>query len=229
MEVRGIEALVEARAVRAMVLANDAEPGGGAGDPIDHALLGYAAERMLDVAAVRREFGRRSGRPFDAAWKFARVTGAEAGQVVTYVKGAPEVVLARCRLDDETRAHWLERVRVHAAGGYRLLALAAGQGEQEHDLAWLGLVLLWDPPRAEVPAAIAAAQAAGIRVVMVTGDHPETAATVAASVGIAPGRTLTGGDLEGMDDAELRRAVAWRPSTSCASSRRSRRRVRSSP
>jgi Ca2+-transporting ATPase len=208
MEVRGIDAVDEERALRAMILANDAEPGGHAGDPVDHALLAYAGTRQVDVAARRAAFVRRASRPFDAAWRFAHVAGEEAGRMVSYVKGAPEVVLRRSRLDDATRAGWEERLQEHAAEGFRLLGLASGEGERDDDLDWLGLVLLWDPPRAEVPAAIAAARAAGIRVIMVTGDHPATAATVATTVGIAPGRTVTGAEVQTMDALALRQAVA---------------------
>jgi len=208
MEVKGLDVVDEPAALRAMALANDAEAGEGAGDPVDHALLTYVGTRGADVAALRRAYGRRSERPFDPAWRFTRVTGVENGETYSYVKGAPEAVLGRSRLDDAARARWAERVEIHAKEGYRLLALARAPGEREDDLEWLGLVQLWDPPRAEVRDAIGAARGAGIRVLMVTGDHPATATTVADAVGIGPGDTLTGADVDALDDAALRRAVA---------------------
>ena len=207
MRVAALDVADAPRAVRAMVVANDAEPGGAAGDPIDVALLAHAAEAGCDVAAVRRAFVRRSARAFDAAWKFARVTGDEAGRVVTYVKGAPEEVLARCTLDEAARADWHARVQRHAAEGYRLLGLGWAEGEREDGLEWLGLVALWDPPRAEVPDAIARARAAGIRVVMVTGDHPATAGAVAAMIGIPAARVVDGAALAAASPERLRQIV----------------------
>src|SRR6185503_14308112 len=81
------------------------------------------------------------------------------------------------------------------------------EGEREDELSFLGLALLWDPPRAEVPEAIRLAQESGIRVVMVTGDHPATALSVANEVGIPPGRVITGLDLETLTAEELQDAV----------------------
>jgi Ca2+-transporting ATPase len=136
-----------------------------------------------------------------------RVTVEEGGRLISYLKGAPEVLLARGRLPEAERRSWEEKAEGYAAEGFRVLALAWGEGEGEQDLVFLGLVLLWDPPRAEVREAIRRAQDAGIRVVMVTGDHPATAIAVANEVGIPPGRVLTGVDLETLSPAELSHAV----------------------
>jgi len=194
-------------AVRAMVLAADAEPDGGAGDPLELGLYRYAADCGVDVADERRRSTRTSERPFDAAWKFMRVTVDEDGHSVSYLKGAAEVLLQRCALDDNERATWSATVEEAAAGGYRILAFACGDGEVEHDLQWLGIALLWDPPRPEVPDAVAAAQAAGVRVLMITGDHPATAKAVAERIGIEASRALTGDDLDAMSIDELALAL----------------------
>ena len=95
----------------------------------------------------------------------------------------------------------------YAIEGFRVIALAGGAGESDSNLDFLGLVLLWDPPRPEVPQSIRDAQSAGIRVIMVTGDHPATAVAVANEVGIPLGRVLTGIDLETLSEAELSHAV----------------------
>ncbi len=95
----------------------------------------------------------------------------------------------------------------YAHEGYRVLALACGDGEREAELTFLGLVLLWDPPRPEVAAAVATAQSAGIRVVMITGDHPATALAVARMIGVPGVRVLTGVDLDSYGDAELNAAL----------------------
>ena len=117
---------------------------------------------------------------------------------------------------------WVEKATRAAREGYRVLALGWSEGEAETGLDFLGLVLLWDPPRPEVPDAMRRAQAAGIRVVMITGDHPATAETVGEEIGIKPRRVLTGREIDRMSADELRAAVrestcsrAPRPSTSC--------------
>jgi P-type Ca2+ transporter type 2C len=206
MHVRDIDTTDTEHALRAMVLANDAEQG-TVGDPLELALLDYASAQGIDVEDLARQKPRRSVLPFDSSYKFMRVTVEEEGQLVSYLKGAPEVVLNRCRLSPAERNSWQEKAEGYAVEGFRVLALAWRPGEGEGHLTWLGLVLLWDPPRPEVPDAIRQALEAGIRVVMVTGDHPATAVAVANEVGIPTGRVITGIDLETMSHAELMHAV----------------------
>ena len=148
-----------------------------------------------------------SERPFDSAWKFARVTVREDGRLVSYLKGAPEVLFGRCHCRAEDRESWADKADAYAREGFRVLALAWAEGETEEQLSLLGLVLLWDPPRPEVPDAVQKAQAAGIRVVMITGDHPATALAVAHSIGIPGVRVLTGEDLDRLSAAELAEAL----------------------
>ncbi len=206
MVVRALDAADEARALRAMVIANDAEIATRAGDPLELALLDFAAARGLDVAALATT-ERVSTLPFDSAHRMMRVTVHEDGGAMSYVKGAPEAVLARSRLAAEEIARWSQRAQAHASEGARVIALAERAGAGEDALDFLGLALLWDPPRAEVPDAIRAAQDAGIRVLMITGDHPATAAAVADSIGIARGRTLTGAEVERLSDEQLTEVV----------------------
>ncbi|MCK6547825.1 cation-transporting P-type ATPase [Myxococcota bacterium] len=207
MAVEALEAEDADEAMRALVLANDADLGSRAGDPIDVALLDHGVARGHDIERIRREYPRRSVRPFDSAWKFMRVTVDRDGRPHSYVKGAPEVVLARCVLAPEQRAVWTARAEARAEEGYRVLALAGGDGEREEDLHLLGLVMSWDPPRAEVPEAMKQAQAAGVRVVMITGDHPGTARAVAERIGMNGTEVLTGRELDALDDVALREAV----------------------
>jgi Ca2+-transporting ATPase len=191
------------RALRAMVLAADAEPNSGAGDPLEHALYTFASTEGLDVSVVRDSAPRTSARPFDSAWRFMRVTVTENGVPVSYLKGAAEVLLDRSTLTQDEKTLWMDQIEGHARRGYRILGFACASGETEHDLEWLGVALLWDPPRAEVPAAVASAQAAGVRVLMITGDHPATAAAVAEQIGIDGAAVLTGDDLDRMSVEEL--------------------------
>ena len=207
--VRVLESDDEDRALLAMALANDAEPAGEAGDPLDRALLEHASGRGLDAAEARRLHPREDGRPFDSRWRFQRATVRLDGRRESFFKGAPEALLERCASRDERR-RWLARAAELAAGGLRVIALAAGEGERERGLRALGLVGLWDPPRAEVPEAVAAAQRAGVRVVMITGDHPATALAVARALGLRgaeEGGVLAGAELEALDEAGLRRAA----------------------
>jgi P-type Ca2+ transporter type 2C len=207
MFVRDLDSPDAERALRAMALANDADEKAGAGDPLELALLEYSKQRGIDLDSLRTQRPRHTSLPFDSSYKYMRVTVQESGALVSYLKGAPEVILQRCRLSAEERGDWEEKAEGYAREGFRLLAFARREGEGAEDLDFLGLALLWDPPRPEVPGAIRRAQDAGIRVLMVTGDHPATALAVAQEVGIPPSRVITGLDLETMPAEALRDAV----------------------
>jgi Ca2+-transporting ATPase len=207
MFVKGLDTVDGARALMAMVLANDADLATGAGDPLELALLEHARAEGLDAREIVTSHPRRDVLPFDSRHKYMRVTVDDAGRRVDFLKGAPEVLIARSALSIAERRSWEEKAEGYAREGCRVLALATRSGEGDESLEFLGLVLLWDPPRPEVPDAIRQAQAAGIRVVMITGDHPATALAVAAEVGIPPSRVLTGVDLEPMSSDDMHRAV----------------------
>ncbi len=208
MRVREIDAPDPERALQAMVLANDAELATGAGDPLETALLHYAAARGTDPAHLATSRPRLSSRPFDSAAKFMRVTVHEGGRHVSYLKGAPEILIERSALSRHEKREWEAKALRHAGEGYRVLALAWTEQEREEKLTFIGLVMLWDPPRAEVPEALRLARAAGIRVIMVTGDHPATARAVGATIGIAAEEVVTGAELERLTVAEARALVS---------------------
>ena len=177
------------------------------------------AERLRGEAPLRMEF------PFDRSRRLATVIveTASGGRVV--VKGAPEAVASRATrvltpsgpeaMSEENREALLAEAEALAQDGLRVLALAerpAGPGaltrdEAESGLTWLGLIGLHDPPRPEARPAVEACRTAGIRVLMVTGDHPKTAAAVAGAVGLEPGQILTGAELDGLTDEEVREAL----------------------
>lgn len=198
MEVQELLSPDPEKALLAMVLCNDADLATGAGDPLELGLLRYAS-RFLDVERVRREPPRLSERPFDSAWKFMRVTTP----LGSFLKGAPEALIPRLALPQEEQARLFEEAGAHAAKGFRVLALAFGEGEREEGLRFLGFVLLLDPPRPEVPEAVARVLKAGVRVVMVTGDHPATALAIARRVGMPAEVVATGEELEALSDGEL--------------------------
>lgn len=192
----------EARALaEAAVLCNDATSAGG--DPIDVALLGAA--RGFRVAEIRAARPRVASLPFDSTRRRMTTLHRDGNELLLLVKGAPEAVVGLCSVGSEDRPALLETAAALAQQGARVLALASrrlGQPRQdledaERDLTFLGLIGLRDSIRPEAAAAVAEARSAGIRVVMVTGDHPGTATAVAREVGLADGDRpiLTGADL----------------------------------
>jgi Ca2+-transporting ATPase len=146
----------------------------------------------------------------------------KAGACVVAAKGAPESIAAFCRLDEAQRSKVLAAADAMAQRGLRVLAVASAQIDADslpddpHGFAWelIGLAGLADPLRADIPAAVAECRAAGIRVVMITGDYPATARSIALQAGLPDGVPLTGDEVAAMDDAAL---LARLPGTSvCA-------------
>jgi Ca2+-transporting ATPase len=196
------------------------------GDPTEGALLVVAAKAGVDRARLEAEMPRRATIPFDSDRKRMAVIRERDGRPWAFVKGAPEVVLARCAslrttsgvsaLDAAQRASMLEASAVLAADALRVLAIAeralpsagADPDAVERDLTLLGLVGLQDPPRAEAREAVAKCRRAGIRPVMITGDHPDTARAIARELGILEhGEVLIGREIERLDDAALAERV----------------------
>jgi P-type Ca2+ transporter type 2C len=158
----------------------------GVGDPTEVAILAAAAARGIHRIDIEDRHLRVHVRPFDAARK--RMSVLRSNDVL-YVKGAVEVLLPIC---SGQRAGAADANARMAARGLRVLAVAVGRGLDERDLELLGLIGIADRPRPEAIAAVAAARAAGIRTVMITGDHPVTAAAIARELGI-----LIAGDVPG--------------------------------
>ncbi len=168
-----------------LALGNEPEPGTPAADPMEQAFLDEAARRYGDeLAALPLRHPRIALRPFDPATRATEVTVEDAGGPIVLIKGAPEGLLERSDLDAVARAEWAARVRDAGARGLRVIGLAWRPAVASVPLRWLGTVALWDPPREEAAASVAAARGAGVRVVMMTGDHQATAEAIAAEVGI---------------------------------------------
>ncbi len=148
MTVRELDSPDAKRAFKAMVLAADAEPDGGTGDPLELGLYTYAEANGYDPITMRVDHPRQSARPFDSAWRFMRVSVTEDGRTVAYLKGAAEVLLARSNLDEPSQRDWHERIEAAATDGYRIIGFAWSPDNREEDLIWLGAAWLWDPPRA---------------------------------------------------------------------------------
>jgi Ca2+-transporting ATPase len=181
MRVRELWGPDHARLLDAAAASSDAELApdrlGGVGDTTEIALLIEAAEHGIDRAEIERTRPRVEVIPFDPATKQMAIRRADG---FWYVKGAIEAVLPQCT---RGRDGALEAAQQLAGRGLRVLALAAGP--VPHELTLLGLVGIADPPRTEAIDAIAAARGAGIRTVMITGDHPLTARAIAMEMGIA--------------------------------------------
>ncbi|MFB6130558.1 MAG: cation-translocating P-type ATPase [Salinigranum sp.] len=212
--------------LRCGMLCNDAER---APDSADEEYYGDPTEVALLVSAAKAGVepdGERVGEfPFTSDRKRMTVLVDEGEAVRAYTKGAPEVILDRCDrvledgevvpLTDERRAAILDRNRAFAADALRVLGFAsrdvsdpdADEGAVERDMVFLGLQGMLDPPREGVAEAVADCRAAGIRVVMATGDNVETARAIGEGIGFDPADATTGTAVEGYTDGELREAV----------------------
>jgi P-type Ca2+ transporter type 2C len=213
-----------------LVLCNDATLPGtdtpATGDPTEIALLEAARARGVDPEERRRALPRIDEVPFDSGRKLMVTVHDESdGLRRTLVKGAPEAILALCALPGSARTDVLADCETLASRGLRVLAAAervddpraphaagwAAPPEIPAELTLLGVVGMIDPPRAEAPAAVAECRAAGITPVMITGDHPATAAAIARRLGILEAgddQVLTGPALSQMDDAALADVVS---------------------
>jgi Ca2+-transporting ATPase len=192
------------------------------GDPTEGALVVAAAKAGLDKEALERDFPRRQEIPFTSESKRMITLHQIPDGLVAYAKGAPEVILESCenqlleggvaRLDAAGKEGLLQIARQMAGEALRVMAVAyrpnASLETAQNGLVFLGLAGMIDPPRKEAKAAIAICEQAGIRPVMITGDHPLTAQAVARELGLLKnGKVVTGAELEAMDDEELDRQV----------------------
>ncbi|WP_328531104.1 cation-transporting P-type ATPase [Nocardioides sp. NBC_00368] len=214
------EAVDEAALLRDVVLCNDARLTGPEtdrtliGEPMEAALLLAAADRQVEAADLRRTWTRVDEVPFESETRhMVTVDRAEDGTVLEVVKGAPEVVLSMLPEGLE-RSRGAAVAEDLAGAGFRVLAVAHRSwrppGERPESLLLVGLVGIADPPRTDAAAVVADCRDAGIRTVLITGDHPATAGAVARDVGIlAVGEVMDGDVMDGaaVDRGEHREAV----------------------
>jgi Ca2+-transporting ATPase len=202
------------------------------GDPTEGALIVAARKAGLESDALAKRFQRVGEVPFSSERKLMTTTHTDAEQdrLLVFTKGAPDVLLERCShelvgeqatpLDAARRANILERNQELAGEALRTLGVAyrslppsaseSGEADErlERELVFAGLIGMIDPPRAEAKQAVALARAAGIRPIMITGDHPVTAAVIAAELQVSDGRQVrTGAELEKMSNDALRAIV----------------------
>ena len=221
----------EALLATAMALCSDAEYAeeGALGEPTEAALVNYAAAVGLKKTDLEARQPRVDEAPFDSGRKMMSTLHAAGDAFVQYTKGAPDVILGRCTkywdgekavpMTEEKRAEILNANKAMANKALRVLAAAMRPWSQnphnndpaflEQDLCFIGLTGMIDPVRPEVKPAIVECREAGIRPVMITGDHKDTAVAIATELGIIhdASEAITGSELDDITDEELADAI----------------------
>ena len=216
----------------AMALCSDAnlnENNQAEGEPTECALVNFAYSVGLHKAQLEKATPRVDEAPFDSGRKMMSTVHAVDGKFVQYTKGGPDVVLAKCThyyedgdikpMTDEKRSQIMAANKAMADKALRVLAAAMRNWSEkpsdntpeflEQDLIFLGLTGMIDPVRPEVKAAIEECRSAGIRAVMITGDHKDTAVAIAKELGIIidASQAITGAELDDISDEDLPEAV----------------------
>ena len=210
----------------AMTLCSDAKPdetGKAVGEPTECALVNFATEHGLIQSLLNEKTPRVAEAPFDSMRKMMSTLHDTGSSIVQYTKGAPDVVISRCTkvykdgeilpMSEDLRVEILVANHSMADRALRVLAAAMRQYDAlpasvepdalEQDLIYVGLCGMIDPVRPEVKGAIEQCRSAGIRPIMITGDHRDTAAAIAKELGIIKdsAEAITGADLDTIDDA----------------------------
>ncbi len=192
------------------------------GDPTELALLVAAEKAGIKTEQVLSHYSKVDEDPFDSIKKYMIVTAKTLnGKTLLFMKGAPDILLGRCAkimrdqdevfLNRQRRAEVMEQNEAMAGKALRVIGFAVKElsgtraGKNEQDFTFLGLAGMIDPPRKEAKKAIRVCNKAGIRTVMITGDHRTTAQAIAEQIGIfhKGDQVLTGAELEAMSDSEL--------------------------
>lgn len=204
--------------LRAALLCSDAtvNESGEVGDPTETALVRLGEDHGFDEERTRSRWPRLSELPFDSDRKLMSTVHALSGGLMLVTKGAVDVLLDRTVVTAEERAEIEQVNEQFSREGLRVLAFACRTVDgtdvtlaDEDGLTFLGLIAMMDPPREESRAAVAECAAAGIRPIMITGDHKVTASAIARKIGILTEDTeaVEGAVLDGMSDEELREFV----------------------
>ena len=213
------------RLMAASILCNDASvsEGGEIGDPTETALLNLGEKMGISAEDVREKYPKEAENPFDSDRKMMSTQHLIEGREILLVKGAVDVLLDRLTeiqmqeerrvLTDADKAKILEQNESFSQNGLRVLAFAYKDlapaaelsVEDEQDLVFLGLISMMDPPREESKAAVLECKEAGIRPIMITGDHRVTAAAIAKKIGILEdiSEACEGACIDEMSDEEL--------------------------
>ena len=195
------------------ILASEADPF----DPMEQAFHRLGQTFLAETEHLHRDWVLAHAYSLTPQLRaMAQVWQARTGEAhVVAAKGSPEAVADLCHLDPRRLEEVSEVADAMAAQGLRVLAVARAvfrgppwpAQEHDFDFEWVGLLGLADPLRAEIPQAVQECQQAGIRVVMITGDYPVTAQAIARQAGLPAGQVLSGTELSGLSDAELRQRL----------------------
>ena len=192
------------------------------GDPTEGALVVTAAKAGLRKLDLEKSYPRVNEIPFTSETKRMTTLHKMDGGTIAFSKGAPELIIESCTrqltpdgekpLDAQSKEQILEVARQMAAQALRVLAVASRSEAQienaEQEMTFIGMLGMIDPPRPEARKAIQTCEQAGIKVVMITGDHPLTAQAVALELGLLKnGRVVTGAELEAMSEETFEKEV----------------------
>ena len=183
-------------------------------DPMERAI--YAVKKILP-SSKSPSFTLLKEYPLSKdLFAMTRVLEDEIGQLYVGTKGAPEAILELCHISDEERIHLLSKVKMLAKRGQRILGVAKGKVEnrefpasqKDFSFEFMGFLGFEDPIRPEVPEAIKQCYSAGIKVIMITGDYPETAKNIGKQAGLnEQDEILTGHDLKNLSESELKEKI----------------------
>jgi len=193
-----------------IVLCNDANISGKVhiGDPMEIALLKWAKNRGVNIDKLRKKYRKIDEIPFNAQRKFMTVSFEEGSRKFNLTKGAPEEILTKVTLNSQEEKEIQSAFSKMASSGFRVIALS-------YNNVFLGLAAIFDPPRDEVRQAVANCQRGQIKTIMVTGDNPLTAASIAKMVDLYPQevepQVITGDQIDEMTDLQLRNVLQGEP------------------
>ncbi|MGN1481628.1 cation-translocating P-type ATPase [Porcipelethomonas sp.] len=206
------------RLLLAGILCNDSvcKNGTEIGDPTETALVNFGLKYNFNFERIREKYPRLGEIPFDSDRKLMSTVHEVNGSLTMITKGAADVLLDRMKLTEKERKDIIEVTGNLSSHGLRLLAFAYKETEKtdisvsdENDLEFMGLIAMMDPPREESKAAVAECIGAGIKPVMITGDHKVTAAAIAAEIGILKDESeaAEGCEIDDLTDEQLKEYV----------------------
>ncbi|SPZ48991.1 Calcium-transporting ATPase lmo0841 [Sarcina ventriculi] len=212
----------------ASILCNDSdinEEGKETGDPTEVGLINFVKNNSIDFKKIRDEYRRKGEIPFDSDRKIMSTVNEVDGKTIMFSKGAPDIILSRCKyalvngevvdLNENILNEYKAKNEEFSNRALRVLAFAMKEInnesfvpalDDEFDLTLIGLTAMIDPPRESVYDAIKIAKNAGIKTIMITGDHKTTAAAIGKEIGLMDNNdiALTGQELDSMNDIELK-------------------------
>jgi Ca2+-transporting ATPase len=212
---------------RSMTLCNDTaeSENGYVGDPTETALVAFTESCGISYADLKNDWERIDEIPFDSVRKLMTTVNKHGGETAAHIKGATDIMLPKCSfvlengaprpITEADKNNIKEANREMAAQALRVLGVAVkydlsgGKNEYENDMVFVGLVGMIDPPRPEVKEAVKICLKAGMRPVMITGDHVATASAIAKEIGILrDGDTvMTGAEVDALSDDEFKKII----------------------